>query len=92
VKTIEIDPKLCITHKTDDAKVQKYKALMLKGVIFPAIDSLFKDGRYYVKDGAHRTKACLELNETVLANVFDEEEFPDKHLLGSRLTWNKTAG
>ena len=90
MELIEIDPKLCIAHKTNQVKVAKYKTLMEKGAKFPPIDVVFKDGLYYIKNGAHRCKACLELEIGVLANVFEYGEMPDQHLIGQRFSWKKT--
>ncbi len=83
---ILIDPSLCVTHKTNHEKVQKYYESLIKGANFPPIEVLKKDNKYIVKDGNHRTMAHLKANEMVWAYVFDEKDFEESvWLLGKRL-------
>jgi hypothetical protein len=88
MKLIQINPFLCVTHKTNPEKVAKYSKLIDDGVIFPPIEVMFLDGRYIVKDGNHRTKAHQLLDELVWAYVFEENDFESKWLLGKRLGKN----
>lgn len=71
----------CVTHKTNPLKVIAYKKALEKGAIFPPIEVVEFKGKYYVLDGAHRVAAhdC-----EVLAFVYQVEDCPKLHLLGSR--------
>lgn len=82
---ILINPKECVHHKTNDLKVAKYKESILAGSIFPPIEVVEKDGIYFVLDGSHRAKACVELNEPILAMVYEWDYCPKRYLVGSRL-------
>lgn len=86
MKLCEINPSLCVFHKLNNQKVNKYKEMMQNGDIFPPIEVLFYQGRYIVKDGNHRAMASLLNNDTVWAYVFDIKDFDDSlWLLGSRI-------
>lgn len=88
MKLCQIDPSLCITHKTNPEKVAKYAKLIDAGSIFPPIEVYFHNGKYIVRDGNHRTMAHLLLNELVWANVFSGNDYESKWLLGKRLGKN----
>jgi hypothetical protein len=82
-----INPNRCIHHKTNQIKVGKYKSAMEKGIIFPAVEVLFHNNSYYVRDGAHRVSAAKEAGIEVLAEVFTIDDYPNLWLLGKRLSW-----
>lgn len=79
-----IDPTLCVYHKTDSLKVSKYEKSVEEGVIFPPIEALEFEGRFYVVDGAHRTQAHKNQKVLVLAFIYEGEDFPKRFLLGQR--------
>ena len=79
-----IDPSLCVHHKTSFLKVQKYELGVERGDLFPPIEVLEFEGKYYVADGAHRTEAHKNKQALILAFVYDQEDFPKRFLLGSR--------
>lgn len=87
IKILEIEPRLCIYHKTKENKVLLYEKNINSGCIFPPIEVVFKNNKYYVKDGAHRVEASKRAGVLVLAQVFDEEDYPNFRLIGGRITW-----
>jgi hypothetical protein len=82
-----IDPNLCIHHKTNGTKVEAYQKAMAKGELFPAVEVLFYNDKYYVRDGAHRVNAAKVLGYEVLAEVYTMDNYPNLWLLGNRLSW-----
>ena len=82
-----INPNKCIHHNVNLEKVRRYKKAMELGNIFPAVEVLFHNNQYYVRDGAHRVSAAKDLNIPILAEVFTMDEYPNRWLLGKRLSW-----
>jgi hypothetical protein len=85
-----IDPKFCITHKTNPKKVDGYYQALLKGASFPYIEVLQVGSYFVVRDGNHRAMAHLQAGERVWAQVFQESEYQSNlWLLGKRLAQAK---
>lgn len=87
---IEISTFLCICHSVKDHKVLKYKKSMENGDNFPPIEVVEKDGLYFVKDGNHRCHASHLIDQKVWAYVWQWCDYPNKHLIGRRISWTKT--
>lgn len=83
-----VDPTKCVCHNTDIERVRIYSGLMNRGVSFPPIKVILKDGLYYVVDGNHRSRAAAIIGHLVLADIVDYEDASDTEisLIGRR--WN----